>query len=79
MKAKIFRTGRSQAVRLPLAFRFDAPEVFIRRSSGGDVVLSVKPEKRQWKDIFAGLDAAGEPKGFLTDRDRSAPVERDFE
>lgn len=29
--AKIFATGRSQAVRLPLEFRFDVPEVFIRR------------------------------------------------
>ena len=28
--AKIFTTGRSQAVRLPMAFRFDAAEVFIR-------------------------------------------------
>ena len=27
--AKIFATGRSQAVRLPLEFRFDVAEVFI--------------------------------------------------
>ena len=42
--AKIFVTGRSQAVRLPMAFRFDAAEVFIRRDPvSGDVVLSPKP------------------------------------
>ena len=42
--AKIFVTGRSQAVRLPMAFRFDAAEVFIRRDPvTGDVVLSPKP------------------------------------
>ena len=29
--AKIFATGRSQAVRLPMEFRFDVAEVFIRR------------------------------------------------
>ncbi len=29
--AKIFMTGRSQAVRLPVEFRFDVEEVFIRR------------------------------------------------
>ena len=29
--AKIFATGRSQAVRRPLEFRFDVAEVFIRR------------------------------------------------
>jgi antitoxin VapB len=42
--AKIFATGRSQAVRLPLEFRFDVSEVFIRRDPAtGDVVLSRKP------------------------------------
>ena len=32
--AKIFTTGRSQAVRLPLEFRFDVPEVFIPMVGG---------------------------------------------
>lgn len=42
--AKIFNTGHSQAVRLPLEFRFDVSEVFIRRDHAtGDVVLSRKP------------------------------------
>lgn len=30
-KAKIFQTGRSQAVRIPKAFRFSGDEVFIQR------------------------------------------------
>ncbi|MEA2777723.1 MAG: antitoxin VapB, partial [Acetobacteraceae bacterium] len=29
--AKIFTNGRSQAVRLPAAYRFDTTEVFVRR------------------------------------------------
>jgi antitoxin VapB len=29
--AKVFMTGRSQAVRLPAEFRFNSKEVFIRR------------------------------------------------
>jgi antitoxin VapB len=42
--AKVFSTGRSQAIRLPLEFRFDVSEVFIRRDPvTGDVVLSRKP------------------------------------
>ena len=46
--AKVFVTGRSQAVRLPLEFRFDGPEVFIRRDPAtGDVVLSAKPTNWQ--------------------------------
>lgn len=39
--AKVLATGRRQAVRLPLEFRFDVAEIFIRRDPvTGDVVLS---------------------------------------
>ena len=49
--AKIFATGRSQAVRLPLEFRFDVPEVFIRHDPAtGDVVLSRKPT--DWQGLL---------------------------
>jgi len=42
--AKLFTNGRSQAVRLPAAFRFDTKEVFIRHDpKTGDVILSRKP------------------------------------
>jgi antitoxin VapB len=49
--AKVFATGRSQAVRLPLEFRFDVAEVFIRRDPNtGDVVLSKKPS--DWQGLL---------------------------
>lgn len=49
--AKIFTTGRSQAVRLPLQFRFDVAEVFIRLDPNtGDVVLSRKPT--DWQGLL---------------------------
>ena len=49
--AKIFATGRSQAVRLPLEFRFDVSEVFIRHDPvTGDVVLSRKPT--DWQGLL---------------------------
>lgn len=49
--AKIFATGRSQAVRLPLEFRFDVAEVFIRRDPAtGDVVLSRRPS--DWQGLL---------------------------
>ncbi len=42
--AKLFMNGRSQAVRLPRAFRFECEEVFIRRDpETGDVIISEKP------------------------------------
>ena len=49
--AKIFVTGRSQAVRLPLEFRFDVAEVFSRHDPAtGDVVLSRKPT--DWQGLL---------------------------
>lgn len=49
--AKIFASGRSQAVRLPLEFRFDVSEVFIRHDPvTGDVVLSRKPQ--DWQGLL---------------------------
>jgi len=49
--AKVFATGRSQAVRLPLEFRFDVAEVFIRHDPvTGDVVLSRKPT--DWQGLL---------------------------
>ena len=57
--AKIFTTGRSQAVRLPLEFRFDVPEVFIRHDpTTGDVVLSRKPGDWQGLLDAVALDAS---------------------
>ncbi|MEY8689729.1 MAG: antitoxin [Leptothrix sp. (in: b-proteobacteria)] len=65
--AKVFMTGRSQAVRLPAEFRFDTDEVFVRRDPAtGDVVLSRKPG--DWEDFFALQDSAELPQDFLTDR-----------
>ena len=52
--AKLFANGRSQAVRLPAAYRFEAKEVFIRQNpETGEVILSRKPET--WDDFFSAL------------------------
>jgi antitoxin VapB len=40
--AKVFRSGRSQAVRIPKAYRFDYDEVFIERD-GDRVILTPRP------------------------------------
>lgn len=45
--AKLFKNGRSQAVRLPKEFRFEGAEVEIHRDSEtGDVVLKPAQEKK---------------------------------
>jgi len=67
--AKLFTNGRSQAVRLPAAFRFDAKEVFIRRDAEtGDVILSRKPAS--WDGFFASLKGTDIPDGFLAAEER---------
>jgi antitoxin VapB len=76
--AKVFITGRSQAVRIPAEFRFSSKEVYIRRDDKtGDVILSRKPAN--WDELFAKLDAAGIPDDFLTpeDRNQGPPQERE--
>ncbi|MSP01198.1 MAG: AbrB/MazE/SpoVT family DNA-binding domain-containing protein [Acetobacteraceae bacterium] len=49
--AKIFWSGRSQAVRLPKQYRFDADEVRIRRQ-GNRVVLEPIPRDWAWLDAL---------------------------
>jgi antitoxin VapB len=54
-KAKLFTTGGSQAVRLPVEFRFEGNEVDVRRDpTTGNVVLS-KP-LASW-DISTGYES----------------------
>ena len=68
--AKLFNNGRSQAVRLPAAFRFDTEEVVIRRDPNtGDVILSRKPATRN--GFFAVRQAASIPEDFLSEAERA--------
>ena len=75
--AKLFMNGRSQAVRLPVNFRFDCEEVFIRRDEiSGDVVISEKPDS--WDGFFELLESIEVPEDFMLDRDNDLPQERDL-
>ena len=51
--AKLFRNGRSQAVRLPREFRFEGDRVRVRRVADGVLLESMITDVRQW---FAELD-----------------------
>jgi antitoxin VapB len=66
--AKLFRNGRSQAVRLPKEFRFRADKVRVRRVGTG-VLLEPLLDPEEW---FARLDTVG-ADGFLED-DRDQPT-----
>jgi virulence-associated protein VagC len=43
--AKLFKNGKSQAVRLPKEFRFQGKEVSIHREGEAVVLLPIKPAK----------------------------------
>ena len=66
-KARVFMSGRSQHVTIPVGFRFRSSEVSIRRDANGDVVLSEVPS---FAEVFSALDTAGIPKDFMGDGDR---------
>jgi len=73
--AKLFRNGRSQAVRLPAEYRFEGSEVYIRRNEEtGDIVISRRPDS--WQDFFDLADRISVPDEFLSDRDKAPPQKR---
>ncbi len=75
--AKLFRNGRSQAVRLPSEFRFEGKEVFVRQDPAtGDVILSRRPDS--WKSFFALVDESDIPEDFMTERRDQPAQEREL-
>jgi len=75
--AKLFRNGRSQAVRLPADFRFEGNEVFIRQDpESGDVILSRRPES--WESFFELTKRHRVPKEFMAVRGDRGPQKRDL-
>ena len=77
VKARVFRNGRGQAVRIPAEFRFAADEVYIQRDPAtGALTLSEKPFRPSLDDVLRELDSAG-ATDFELQRDLSAPLERE--
>lgn len=50
--ARVFRNGRSQAIRLPKDFRVDSDEVYLKKTPEGFLVISRDP----WEIFFEGLE-----------------------
>ncbi len=63
--AKIFTTGRSQAVRLPKEFRFSCEDVFINKIGNMVVLL---PKDDPWATLIASLDEFTDD--FMADRNQ---------
>ena len=81
VRAKLFRNGRSQAVRLPKEFRFEGKEVRIRHTLGGVLLEPVEPEVKPWSTIdewFAQMDELRGDSIFPDGREQPEPQERDW-
>lgn len=68
--AKLFKNGRSQAVRLPKEFRFDGDKVYVKRVGNAVVLL---PYRDSWRGMFESLEQFSED--FMQDREQPASRE----
>ena len=71
--AKIFENGRSQAVRLPKKFRFNAEEVVVQQL--GEAVILV-PKEAVWQTFIDGLNEFTDDI-FEDGRDQGVQEERE--
>lgn len=71
MTAKLFMNGRSQAVRLPKAFRFEGKEVFIKKIGNAVVLI---PIDNPWQTISDSLDLFS--SDFMESREQPATQTR---
>ena len=65
--AKIFTTGRSQAVRLPKQYRFSSDSVYIKKIN--DMVILI-PKEQVWDNFKKSLDKF--PDNFMAKREEPA-------
>jgi antitoxin VapB len=73
--AKIFKNGRSQAVRLPKQYSFSGSEVYVKKMS--NVVILIPKDGDPWQPLIDSLDrfsddffAEGRDQGRLQKRSR---------
>ncbi|MCW5881340.1 MAG: antitoxin [Anaerolineae bacterium] len=70
--ARLFQNGKSQAVRLPKAFRFAGDRVFIKRVGNAVVLL---PYEHGWDTLVESLERFSDD--FMGERDQSPPQDRE--
>jgi antitoxin VapB len=71
-RAKLFQTGRSQAVRLPKDFRFEGKEVRIRKVGGGVLLEAVEDDWEWLKKLQADIGGQLDP-AFLSAVEEEVP------
>jgi len=71
-KAKLFKNGSSQAVRLPRKFNFKGDEVYVKRI--GKLVVLI-PKEDPWSSLIQSLD--GFSDDFMLERKQPELEERE--
>jgi antitoxin VapB len=71
--AKLFKNGRSQAVRLPKEFRFEGDEVYVKRVAGGVMLLAKDDPWASVEEAYALTDSRHPIR-----RHKAAPQKRSF-
>ena len=69
--AKVFRSGNSQAVRIPKEFHLEGEEVEIRKQRGA---LILRPRKRSWASLIESLKKFSDD--YMEHGRAQAPVQR---
>lgn len=72
---KVFKSGNSQAVRLPKAFRIDASEVWISKNevTGEITITPVVDEESKLDTLLRLLKENPLPQDFLAEREYAPP------
>lgn len=70
MTARVFTTGRSQAVRLPKEFRFDTDTVLVHREGNAVILEPAGAWPEEYVESFAGVpdDFERPPQGRVEKR-----------
>jgi antitoxin VapB len=70
-RAKVFWSGRSQAVRLPKDYRFDADSVLVRREGSALILEPASEWPEGYVESFAGVpeDFRRPAQGRIEERD----------
>lgn len=71
-RAKLFQSGRSQAVRLPKEFRFNGTEVYVKRVGKAVVLL---PMDDAWDSLAQSLDLFSDD--YMSERDQPSEQQRE--
>ncbi len=74
IKTKVFKSGNSQAVRIPKKYRINGSEVLIKKE-GKKLIIILEEDK--WDELFYELEGL-RANDFLQDRNQPVPQEREL-